>query len=31
MKPGGRLLLADMVLVAPLPPEIGDKVENWFQ
>ena len=31
LKPGGRLLLADMVLVAALPPEVGDKVENWFQ
>jgi arsenite methyltransferase len=31
LKPGGRLLLADMVLVSKLPPEVGDKVENWFQ
>ena len=31
MKPGGRLLLADMVLVAALPPDLSDKVENWFQ
>ncbi|MCK9376262.1 MAG: methyltransferase domain-containing protein [Syntrophobacterales bacterium] len=31
LKPGGRLMLADMVLVAALPPEKGDKVENWFQ
>jgi arsenite methyltransferase len=31
LKPGGRLLLADMVLVAALPPELGDKVENWYQ
>jgi arsenite methyltransferase len=31
LKPGGRLLLADMVLVAELPPELGGKVENWFQ
>ena len=31
LKPGGRLILADMVLVAALPPEMGDKVENWFQ
>jgi arsenite methyltransferase len=31
LKPGGRLMLADMVLVAALPPEVGDKVENWFQ
>jgi len=31
LKPGGRLLLADMVLVAALPPELSDKVENWYQ
>ena len=31
LKPGGRLMLADMVLVAALPPEVGGKVENWFQ
>jgi arsenite methyltransferase len=31
LKPGGRLRLADMVLVAALPPEKSDKVENWFQ
>jgi arsenite methyltransferase len=31
LKPGGRLLLADMVLVSELPPGVGDKVENWFQ
>jgi SAM-dependent methyltransferase len=31
IKPGGRLMVADMVLVAALPPELGDKVENWFQ
>jgi arsenite methyltransferase len=31
LKPGGRLLLADMALVSELPPELGDKVENWFQ
>jgi len=31
MKPGGRLMLADMVLVAALPPDLSDKVENWFQ
>jgi arsenite methyltransferase len=31
LKPGGRLLLADMVLVTALPPELGDKVENWYQ
>jgi SAM-dependent methyltransferase len=31
LKPGGRLMIADMVLVAALPPEKSDKVENWFQ
>jgi len=31
LKPGGRLMLADMVLVAALPPEVGAQVENWFQ
>jgi len=31
LKPGGRLLLADMVLVAALPPDLSDKVENWYQ
>jgi arsenite methyltransferase len=31
LKPGGRLMLADMVLVSTLPPDLGDKVENWFQ
>jgi arsenite methyltransferase len=31
MKPGGRLMLADMVLVAALPPDQADRIENWFQ
>ncbi len=31
LKPGGRLLLADMVLVAPLPPDRADLVANWYQ
>jgi arsenite methyltransferase len=31
LKPGGRLMLADMVLVAVLPPDQAGKVENWFQ
>ena len=31
LKPGGRLLLADMLLVAPLPPERADLIENWYQ
>jgi ubiquinone/menaquinone biosynthesis C-methylase UbiE len=31
LKPGGRLLLADMVLVAALPPDKAVKIENWYQ
>lgn len=31
LKPGGRLLLADMVLVTDLPGELAGKVENWYQ
>jgi SAM-dependent methyltransferase len=31
LKPGGRLLLADMVLVAALPPDRQDRVANWYQ
>jgi arsenite methyltransferase len=31
LKPGGRLMLADMVLVAALPPDQADKIQNWFQ
>lgn len=31
LKPGGRLMLADMVLVETLPPEREKKIENWFQ
>ena len=31
LKPGGRLMLADMSLVAALPPDQAGKVENWFQ
>jgi arsenite methyltransferase len=31
LKPGGRLLLADMVLVAALPPETAGKIENWYR
>jgi arsenite methyltransferase len=31
LKPGGRLMLADMVLVTALPPDQAHKVENWFQ
>jgi arsenite methyltransferase len=31
LKPGGRLMLADMVLIQDLPPEMAGKAENWFQ
>jgi SAM-dependent methyltransferase len=31
LKPGGRLLLADMVLVAALPPDQAGRIENWYQ
>jgi len=31
LKPGGRLMLADMVLVTALPQDQAGKVENWFQ
>jgi SAM-dependent methyltransferase len=31
LKPGGKLMLADMALVAALPPDQAGKVENWFQ
>ena len=31
LKPGGRLMLADMVLVQELPGDKAGKVENWFQ
>lgn len=31
LKPGGRLLLADMVLVAALPADKAGKIENWYQ
>ena len=31
LKPGGRLLLADMALVAPLPPERQSLIDNWYQ
>jgi len=31
LKPGGRLHLADMVLVTPLPPERQSRIENWYQ
>jgi SAM-dependent methyltransferase len=31
LKPGGRVLLADMVLVAELPADKTGKIENWHQ
>ncbi len=31
LKPGGRFMIADMVLVAAQPSETGDKASNWFQ
>ena len=31
LKPGGRLHLADMALVAPLPPDRADRLDNWYQ
>jgi arsenite methyltransferase len=31
LKPGGRLVLADMVLVAALPQDRQDQIANWYQ
>jgi arsenite methyltransferase len=31
LKPGGRLMLADMVLVAALPQDRQDQIANWYQ
>jgi ubiquinone/menaquinone biosynthesis C-methylase UbiE len=31
LKPGGRFMAADQVLVAALPPELANKVANWYQ
>ena len=31
LKPGGRFLLADMLLVAPLPPDRANLIDNWYQ
>jgi ubiquinone/menaquinone biosynthesis C-methylase UbiE len=31
LKPGGRLMMADMVLVEALPPEREQKIDNWYQ
>lgn len=31
LKPGGRFMVADMVLVQALPPERDQRIENWYQ
>ncbi|MDI6854719.1 MAG: methyltransferase domain-containing protein [Deltaproteobacteria bacterium] len=31
LKPGGRAMLADMVLVEALPPDRERRIENWYQ
>ncbi len=31
LKPGGLLMVADMVLMEALPPEREKKIENWYQ
>jgi arsenite methyltransferase len=31
LKPGGRLMVADMVLIAELPPDRQDQIANWYQ
>ncbi len=31
LKPGGRFMVADMVLTSELPPDKADKVSNWYQ
>jgi arsenite methyltransferase len=31
LKPGGRLHLADMLLVTPLPPGRQSRIDNWYQ
>jgi ubiquinone/menaquinone biosynthesis C-methylase UbiE len=31
IKPGGRLLVADMMLTAPLPEDRADRIDNWYQ
>ena len=31
LKPGGRFLIADMVLMEALPPELASRVDNWHQ
>jgi SAM-dependent methyltransferase len=31
LKPGGRFMVADQVLVAALPPQLANNVANWYQ
>ncbi len=31
LKPGGRLMMADMMLTAPLPEDRADRIDNWYQ
>jgi arsenite methyltransferase len=31
LRPGGRLLAAEIVLTAPLPPEEGHTLDDWFR
>jgi len=31
LRPGGRFMIADMVLVEPLPQDRAGKIENWYQ
>lgn len=31
LKPGGRMMISDMVLVKPLPSERAGRIENWYQ
>jgi len=31
LKPGGRLVAAEIVLTAPLPPEEGHTLDDWFR
>jgi SAM-dependent methyltransferase len=31
LKPGGRLMIADMVLVQDLPPDRAGQIANWYQ
>ena len=31
LKPGGRLMVADMMLTAPLPEDRADRIDNWYQ